>query len=117
MKHSIIERQMPQIVKRMKTCTLAFLLGTCSFSVANASLPEVQAVQQSSTEIRGRVVDSQNEPLIGVNILVKGTNIGAISDIDGYYTVQANQGSTLEFSYIGYITQEVQVTNQRTRRF
>lgn len=58
--------------------------------------------------IRGRVVDSKGEPLPGVNVMVKGTTLGTVTDAEGYYSVMAiGDTQTLAFSFIGYQTQEV----------
>ena len=57
--------------------------------------------------ITGTVTDANNEPLTGVNVVVKGTTTGAISDLDGNFSVSGKKGSTVVFSYIGMITQEV----------
>lgn len=57
--------------------------------------------------ITGTVTDANSEPLVGVNVLVKGTTTGAITDIDGNFSVSGKKGSTLVFSYIGMLTQEV----------
>ena len=62
--------------------------------------------------ITGKVVDSDGLPLIGVNVLVKGTDRGTITDIDGSFTLDANPGDVLEISYLGYTTQEIVITNQ-----
>ena len=64
--------------------------------------------------IKGIVVDATGEPLIGVNVSVKGTTIGIITDIDGKYTLEVPTNATLVFSYIGYRTQEHSVGNQTT---
>ncbi len=64
--------------------------------------------------IKGTVVDATGEPLIGVNVSVKGTAIGIITDIDGKYTLEVPTNATLVFSYIGYRTQELSVGNQTT---
>ena len=64
--------------------------------------------------IKGIVVDATGEPLIGVNLSVKGTTIGIITDIDGKYTLEVPTNATLVFSYIGYRTQEHSVGNQTT---
>ena len=59
-------------------------------------------------------MDVTGEPLIGVNVAVKGTTIGIITDIDGNYTLEVPSKSTIVFSYIGYQAQEVPVGNQST---
>lgn len=58
--------------------------------------------------------DESGDPLIGVNITVKGTTTGTVTDIDGTYSIEASTGQTLVFSYIGYATQEVVVQAQNT---
>lgn len=61
--------------------------------------------------VSGTVKDaSTNELLPGATILVKGTAIGASTDFDGNYQIQANAGDVLVFSYIGYVTQEITVS-------
>lgn len=61
--------------------------------------------------VSGTVTEAAtNQPIPGVNIIIKGTTTGAISDFDGNYSIQANEGDTLVFSYIGFDTQEIVVT-------
>jgi len=57
-------------------------------------------------EITGTVYDDQNIPLPGVSILLKGTTTGTITDFDGKYTIEADSGDILVFSYVGFNTQE-----------
>jgi len=64
--------------------------------------------------VRGQVKDAKGETLPGVSIKVKGTDIGASSDIDGKYTLNVPDNAILVFTYIGYITKEVPVNNQAT---
>ncbi len=59
--------------------------------------------------IKGTVTDDGSVPLIGVNIIVRGTTVGTITDIDGNYEVRANQGDVLVYSYTGFSTQEITV--------
>jgi tonB-linked outer membrane protein, susC/ragA family len=68
----------------------------------------VNEVLQSSV-VKGVVKDSNGEPLLGVNVLVKGTTIGAVTDIDGNFSFEAPAGCTLVISYIGFESQEVKV--------
>lgn len=61
------------------------------------------AMQQKQRTIKGTVSDEYGEPLIGVSVLIQGTTIGTITDIDGNYTLEIpNDKAVLEFSYIGY---------------
>ena len=62
--------------------------------------------------VRGNVADEEGEAVIGASILQKGTSNGTVTDIDGDFSFSAPIGSTLQISYIGYITQEVAVTSQ-----
>jgi TonB-linked SusC/RagA family outer membrane protein len=64
--------------------------------------------------ISGTVTDETGEPLIGVNVSIKGTTIGNITDLDGKYTIQApNEQAVLVFSFIGYRTVEAVIGSQR----
>ena len=62
--------------------------------------------------VRGTVVDASGEPLIGVNVSVKGMTIGIITDMEGRYQLEVPANATLLFSYIGYRSQEIAVGNQ-----
>lgn len=61
---------------------------------------------QNQVTVTGKVIDNLGDPMIGVSVQVKGTASGAITDIDGNYSVKTQEGVTLVFSYVGYITQE-----------
>lgn len=74
---------------------LALFLGSISISAQN--------------NITGTVTDTQGEPLTGASVLIKGTQQGVSTDIDGNFALKVAQGKTLVVSYIGYITQEVPV--------
>lgn len=68
------------------------------------------AMAQNPVKVTGKVIDDLGEPMIGVSVQVKGTPGGTITDIDGNYSVEVSQGATLIFSYLGYVTEEHQVT-------
>lgn len=61
-------------------------------------------------EVTGTVYDDQNVPLPGASVQVKGSTTGAITDFDGKYTIEANEGDILVFSYVGFNTKEATVT-------
>lgn len=61
--------------------------------------------------VTGVVTDKSGEPLIGVNVLEKGTTNGNITDIDGKYSINVEKGKTLIFSYIGFVSQEIVVNS------
>lgn len=63
-------------------------------------------------QLTGRVVDEKNEPLIGVNIRVEGTDDGTVTDLEGKYVIKASIGSILSFTYIGYISSYVKIADK-----
>lgn len=63
------------------------------------------ALAQGTFKISGKIVDDLGEPMIGVSVLEKGTTNGVITDLDGNYSLMVTQGATIEYSYIGYVTQ------------
>ena len=70
-------------------------------------------VVQQGKKVTGVVVDASGEPVIGANVVVKGTTNGTITDFDGNYTIEGVSASdVLVFSYIGYLSQEITVGNQ-----
>jgi TonB-linked SusC/RagA family outer membrane protein len=64
--------------------------------------------QQSSDTIKGTVTDERNQPLPGVSVTVVGTTNGTMTDIKGNYTIKAPDNATLRFSFIGYVTKDIQ---------
>src|SRR5690554_1097484 len=69
------------------------------------------ATPLQTNTVTGRVVSAtDNEPLAGVTVFVEGTSIGTVTDIDGSYSVNVDRGQTLTFSYIGFVSQEVVVS-------
>ena len=85
---------------------LSFIFVFCS------SMP---AVAQNGIKITGKIVDNTQMEVIGANVLVKGTSIGAITDINGEYTIVVpDEKAILVFSFIGYQKQEIAVGKNRT---
>lgn len=74
--------------------------------VKKGVFPGSQQVEQTR-EVHGTVVDAQGTPLIGVNVVQKGTAKGTITDVDGHYSFQATPNSTLVFTYIGFSEQQI----------
>lgn len=86
-------------------CTSLPALATSSTAGTNL------AVQQQDQKLKGQVIDATTgEPVIGVNVLVKGTTNGTITDIDGKYELNAPAGAILYISFIGYKTVEIAAT-------
>jgi len=102
---------MSKSISSKKKCMWKSITCLCIFLL---SFYSTMVFAQGNT-ITGTVTDTSGEPLIGVNVSVKGTPIGSITDIDGNYSLsQISPQSVLIFSYIGYLSQEFMVGNQRT---
>ena len=82
------------------------------FDKAISGVAEATQSTQLDQRLTGRVTDDNGEPVIGANISIPGTSIGTVTDYDGNYTLSVPRGSTLRFSYIGYLEQEFTITNQ-----
>ncbi|MCD8135498.1 MAG: SusC/RagA family TonB-linked outer membrane protein [Parabacteroides gordonii] len=72
----------------------------------------VSAVTQQTKKITGVVMDEIGFPVIGANIIEKGTTNGVITDLDGNFSLEVPDGAIIEISYIGYTTQEIPVKGQ-----
>ncbi|MDR3268514.1 MAG: TonB-dependent receptor [Tannerella sp.] len=68
-------------------------------------------INQEGKRITGTVIDVNGEPIIGANVVEKGTTNGRVTDIDGKFEFSVSPGATLEISYIGYMSKEVTVGN------
>ena len=66
----------------------------------------------SAKSISGTVSDESNVPMPGVSIIIKGTGIGSVTNIEGKYTIEANENDILIFGFIGMIAQEIKVKQQ-----
>lgn len=80
------------------------------------AIKDLHAQQQAKT-VTGTVTDVSGEPIIGANIRIKGTTTGTITDIDGNFSIKAEPQSVIEVYYIGYLTQETVINNQKSIRF
>lgn len=67
------------------------------------------ATPQQAKAVSGKVVDEKGEPLVGVNIVEKGTTNGTVTDIDGLYSINAPSSAILVATYMGYVSQEIKV--------
>ena len=89
------KKQMAKSNSKFQSLFLLFLL-----------LTSVQLMSAQQIKIRGTVTDPEGEPLIGVSVIVLGTNTGVVTDLDGQYSLHADAKAKLKFSYIGYETAE-----------
>ena len=94
----------------------AILLLLCispQFAVADGLKQDaVTIMQQQNLKVSGVVTDEAGEPLIGVSVLVKGTTLGNITDLNGRFSLDVPEGSILEISYIGYKTQSIKAQRE-----
>lgn len=83
----------------------SYVLGLLLLLVGSISTLSAQ-----NRKVSGKVLDALQEPLIGVSIRIEGTTQGTITDVDGAFDIQVPAaGATLDFSYVGYLTQKVKV--------
>ena len=75
------------------------------------SIAQMSSSQQKKT-ITGTIVDPSGMPVIGANVMVKGTTNGTITDMDGKFSLEVTSGATLVVSYVGYSNQEIKIGNQ-----
>lgn len=92
----------------------ALITGFSMVSVSAMAVPAVQVEEQNAT-VRGQVLDSKGEPVIGATVMVKGvSSLGTVTDLDGNFTINnAPSNGTLLVSYVGYTAQEVSYNNGR----
>lgn len=90
---------------------MASTLWVGSPQLVFSEVRDVQAILQSGF-VKGQVVDEKGEPIIGASISVKGTTNGVITDMDGNFTLNNISGGVLIISYVGFQTQEVNITGK-----
>lgn len=103
----------PKFRKTVRVVNMATLMSLLAVGGVSASIHTdiVSAVQQDKT-ITGVVKDANGEPIIGANIMVKGTTNGTITDMDGNFTLQCPSNAILVISYIGFTEQEISVNGK-----
>ena len=85
---------------------LCFMLAGGAIIPQSSVLKAETSVTQQSRKITGTITDTKGEPLLGVNVVVKGTTNGTITDLDGKYVLEVEPNAILVISYIGYVTQQ-----------
>ena len=107
---------MKNVVKLLGVASLSISLATPLWADARPTPADgITTVQQQTVPVKGRVTDANGEPIIGANVLIEGTaGQGAITDIDGNFSLKASVGQTLRISYIGYLSRTVRVTGEAT---
>lgn len=108
-----------KLTKSLKRCSkqlivLIICLSTAGSFAGNDDTDKTIHSNYSQQQITGIVKDNSGQLLPGANVLVKGTSNGTQTDFDGKYSINATAGEVLVFSFLGYQTQEITITNQRT---
>ena len=105
------QRNYPRQVRVYVAATLAF--GFFSFmpfdSILAANANGVMSVQQQRQTVTGTVKDANGEPIVGASITIKGSTTGAITNIDGRFSIVAAPGTVLQISYVSYKPQTIAV--------
>ncbi|WP_298238585.1 SusC/RagA family TonB-linked outer membrane protein [uncultured Algibacter sp.] len=105
--------------KKLHACAIGLLSTLIYFStqlaIANVenSFEATNVSEDLQSTITGGIKDESGVPLIGANVLVKGTSTGTVTDFDGNFSLTADTNATLMISYVGYVSQEVSL-NGRT---
>lgn len=93
-------------------------LALCFLMVGAGVTPPIHAsnanvsISQQAKKVTGMVTDAKGEPLLGVNVVVKGTTNGTITDLDGKYSLEVEPNSILVVSYIGYVSQQIPASGE-----
>ena len=85
---------------------------TMTLTLFMALIVQLTFAQQKT--VSGTVSDENGLPLIGATVVIVGTSSGTTTDFDGNYKITASQGDVLNFSYVGYVSQDVTVSNSNT---
>lgn len=115
-------KKLSEVLKQMLApLGLTYTLSNRTITLRKATAPAEKSpapkqqqpatTQQSKGLVTGRVIDTDGEPVTGAVVRIPGTARGTNTDIDGNYSIQASNGESLEFSFIGYTTQTVKIKN------
>lgn len=97
----MLKKLLPYLKQKKKVSIFLFFLCFSLFSFA-----------QQKTIINGIVLKENSLPLLGVSVNIKGTNVGTTTDLQGKFSIQANKGAILEFSYVGMKTQQIKISDK-----
>ena len=92
-----------------KQANVAYVLKS-GHQIVLSSVKTVQ--QQGNKKVTGTITDPKGEPIIGANVVVKGSTNDTITDIDGHFSIEVTPNAILQVSYIGYVAQDVPVGNK-----
>src|SRR5574344_237217 len=90
-----------------KLIVLMAMTAGCSLTPINAMALNAVQITQQANSVKGRILDSAGEPIIGATVKVKGSKTGTVTDLDGNFNIDAAPGAMLEVTYIGYKPQVI----------
>ncbi|HRZ96170.1 MAG TPA: TonB-dependent receptor [Paludibacter sp.] len=99
--------------RNQKTYSVYRVVTFLIIVLISSIIQPIKVFSQTTTEqvsVSGKIVDDKKEAIIGASVLVVGTSIGTISDIDGNFSLKAPNGSTLSVSYIGFVSQRIKIS-------
>ena len=103
-----IKRIMRNKRKEKRSCRL--ILACCALLL----FISVNTFAQQQVTVTGNVKDEKGEPIIGANVIVKGTGTGSVTNVEGDFSLaNVQNGATLEISFIGYLNQDVKVNGTK----
>jgi TonB-linked SusC/RagA family outer membrane protein len=102
--------------ENLRFIQIALLLICISVGGAMAASPErgTTIQQQANVTISGTVSDESGQPIIGANVVVSGTTVGVITDLDGKFELSVPANATIKVSYVGYLPQDFKVTSGKS---
>lgn len=111
--NKIAKRRFTKNRRLIATASVAMcmLCGAGGFNAQAAPMPQVVAASKATNTISGVVKDANGNPIIGANVMEKGTTRGIVTDIDGKFTLKVAPGATIVISYLGYGTQTLKATS------
>lgn len=89
---------------KSRTAIRSFLLIVAALLISSAAFAQ-------QTKVTGKVVDEQNEPVVGATVQVEGSTNGTATNVDGQFTLEVNSGARLRFSYVGFKTLTIKAAN------
>lgn len=115
---SATNEELSEVLKRLFAGTnVAFEIGEEKIYLKDVKSSSKESKPVRTKTVSGVIVDTNGEPVIGASVLVKGTNNGTITDLDGKFTVNdVPENSTLDISYIGYKTLTLKATDKNLAR-
>ncbi|MBN2661051.1 MAG: carboxypeptidase-like regulatory domain-containing protein, partial [Tannerellaceae bacterium] len=100
-----IIKQVSLILLTAILCSVGTVYAADKAEIGNTDIP------QQRQKVTGTISDAMG-PVTGASVIVKGTTVGTISDINGNYSLEVSNGQTIQISFIGYVPQEIRYTGQ-----